>query len=126
MAKRKDNAAAAKALAALTGVDALGAAVDSLTETVAANKKQLTDLTRQLKALTALVEERRIGDVRALTVQEFAKLLNLSRRSVERGVKAKRMPHHRMGGVVRFTGEDISQFKRQSAVGTGGDAEGET
>jgi excisionase family DNA binding protein len=50
------------------------------------------------------------------TIKEAAKELGISAISVRRKVRAAELPHRRLGGLIRFTPEDLAAYLEAAAV----------
>lgn len=55
-------------------------------------------------------------DIQLLTIQDVAKLLNVSASTVRRLQSDRRIPFIKVGGCVRFTKDDIIAFLKKSRV----------
>ncbi len=59
---------------------------------------------------------------RLWTVKEVQEYLQMSRSWVYRELEARRLPHTRIGGVVRFIPEQVRQYAEQHAQSDAGRA----
>jgi excisionase family DNA binding protein len=55
-------------------------------------------------------------DLPVLIVDDAADRLRVSPSSIRRLVAAGVLPHHRVGGLLRFTAGDLQEFARRSSV----------
>jgi excisionase family DNA binding protein len=55
-------------------------------------------------------------DLPVMNVEDAADCLRLSPSSIRRLVGAGALPHHRIGGLLRFSAEDLQEFAVRSRV----------
>ena len=55
-------------------------------------------------------------------IPSLAERLKVSERTIRRRVKAGKIPHHRLGNLIRFTRQDIRDFIDQSKVPMGSES----
>ena len=84
-------------------LDAVEARLDSLSAEIA-------ETSHRIEALQSLAQREGSWDVRA-----WARFLDVSSRTIEKMVR-EGVPHHRIGGSVRFTPEDRRRFLESTEV----------
>ncbi len=60
-----------------------------------------------------------IDRARMLTVDEVAEKLALSTKSIRRAIADGDLPHHRFGGAIRISPEDLDAYRSRARGGSG-------